>query len=203
MGHCPALPAAQLALALLAARIRTALAQAGAIFRLHPAGIMVPVMMASGGVIAFLVLSSVSVQVHGGPRAPGPPPALGAPAPAVSGGVAGPSPGQVPGTARPGGGRGQVAADRSRPPAPPGPTAPPSGQPGPGTGDRPSPGPTASATAEPAGAAPPERSPGPGPEGRPSQSPATAVFWLSAPLEGDMGDGSCLNPGQLGICPGS
>src|SRR5436190_20730792 len=51
MGYCPRLPAAQLALALLAARIRIAVAQAGAIFRLHPAGIMVPVMMASGGVI--------------------------------------------------------------------------------------------------------------------------------------------------------
>jgi hypothetical protein len=204
MGYCPRLPAAQLALALLAARIRAAVAQAGAIFRLHPAGIMVPVMMASGGVIAFLVLSSVSAQVRSGPWAPGPP-ALGAPAPAVSasaGPVAGPSPGRVPGAAGPGADRGQVTADRSRPPGLPGSTAPPSGQPGPGAGS-PSPGPTASATAEPSGTASPARSPEPGPQDQPSQSPATAAFWLSAPPAGDIGDSPCLNPSQLGICLGS
>ena len=63
MGYCPRLPAAQLALALLLDRIRTTIGQAGAVFRLHPAGSTVPVMVISGGAIAFLVLSTVSIRV--------------------------------------------------------------------------------------------------------------------------------------------
>ena len=63
MGYCPRLPAAQLALALLLDRIRTTVGQAGAVFRLHPAGSTVPVMVISGGAIAFLVLSTVSIRV--------------------------------------------------------------------------------------------------------------------------------------------
>ena len=57
-GLLPRLPDAQLALALLADRIRTTIGQAGAVFRLHPAGSTVPVMVISGGAIAFLVLST-------------------------------------------------------------------------------------------------------------------------------------------------
>ena len=63
MGHCPRLPAAQLAIALLADRIRTAIGRAGAVLRLHPAGSTVPVMVLSGGAIAFLLFSTVSIQV--------------------------------------------------------------------------------------------------------------------------------------------
>ena len=63
MGHCPRLPARQLALALLADRIRTALGRAGAVFRLHPAGSTVPIMVLSGGAIAFLLFSTVSIRV--------------------------------------------------------------------------------------------------------------------------------------------
>jgi hypothetical protein len=83
MGHCPPLPAAQLALAQLADRIRVTAGQVGAVFRLHPAGITVPVMAASGAAIAFLVLSAVSVRPPYDPQVPGQPPAWGAPAPAV------------------------------------------------------------------------------------------------------------------------
>jgi len=68
MGHCPRLPAAQLGLALLADRIRTTIGQAGAVFRLHPAGSTVPVMVISGGAIAFLILSTVSIRVLPDPR---------------------------------------------------------------------------------------------------------------------------------------
>ena len=38
MGHCPGLPAGQLALVLFADRIRTGIGRAGAVLRLHPAG---------------------------------------------------------------------------------------------------------------------------------------------------------------------
>jgi hypothetical protein len=60
MGYCPALPAPQLALARLADRIRTGLGQAGAVFRSHPAGSTVPLMVVSAGAIVFLLLPTVS-----------------------------------------------------------------------------------------------------------------------------------------------
>jgi hypothetical protein len=127
MGHCPPLPAAQLALALLADRVRTTAALLGAVFRLHPAGITVPVMAASGGAIAFLVLSAVSVGPPGpphGPQAPGQPPAWGAPAPAVppsAASVAVPSPTPEPGARQPASDAGQVTThgSPSRPPVAP------------------------------------------------------------------------------------
>ncbi len=70
MGHCPRLPAGQLAFALLMDRIRTGIGRAGAVLRLHPAGSTVPIMVLSGGAIAFLLFSTVSIHVlH--PRAAG------------------------------------------------------------------------------------------------------------------------------------
>jgi hypothetical protein len=63
MGCSPELPVPQLALALLADRIKTATRRTGAVFRLHPAGSTVPVMMVSAGAIAFLALSAVSIRV--------------------------------------------------------------------------------------------------------------------------------------------
>jgi len=71
MGHCPALPAPQLAFARFKDRIRTGLGQVGAIFRCHPAGSTVPLMLVSAGAIAFLLLSAVSVRNLHGPRTPG------------------------------------------------------------------------------------------------------------------------------------
>ena len=63
MGHCPGLPAGRLALALFADRIRTGIGRAGAVLRLHPAGSTLPVMVLSGGAIAFLLFSTVSIRV--------------------------------------------------------------------------------------------------------------------------------------------
>jgi len=71
MGYCPALPAPQLALARFKDRIRTGLGQAGAVFRSHPAGTTVPLVVVSAGAIAFLLLSTVSVRDLHGPRPPG------------------------------------------------------------------------------------------------------------------------------------
>ena len=71
-GYDPKLPAPQLAVALAADRIRTTVGRAGAVFRSHPAGSTVPVMVVSAGAIAFLVLSAVSIRViHTMPRGPG------------------------------------------------------------------------------------------------------------------------------------
>lgn len=63
MGHCPRLPAGQLAFALFTDRIRTGVGRVGAVLRLHPAGSTVPVMVLSGGAIAFLLFSTVSIHV--------------------------------------------------------------------------------------------------------------------------------------------
>jgi hypothetical protein len=79
VGRNPRLPAAQLRLALLADRIRTSLGWAGAVFRSHPAGSTVPVMVISAGAIAFLALSAVSIQVIHTPRTSGQPLAAGLP----------------------------------------------------------------------------------------------------------------------------
>jgi hypothetical protein len=73
-GYGPRLPPAQLALALLADRVRTTLGQTGAVFRSHPAGSTVPVMVVSAGAIAFLALSAVSIRVLHHPRGPARPP---------------------------------------------------------------------------------------------------------------------------------
>ena len=71
-GYDPRLPAPQLAVALVADRIRTTVGRAGAVFRSHPAGSTVPVMVVSAGAIAFLALSAVSIRVtHTAPRVPG------------------------------------------------------------------------------------------------------------------------------------
>jgi len=93
MGNCPALPAPQLALARLADRIRTGLGQAGAVFRSHPAGSTVPLMVVSAGAIAFLLLSTVSIRDLHGPRTPGQL-AAAAPAPMAPASVA-PVPGAL------------------------------------------------------------------------------------------------------------
>ena len=110
MGYCPRLPAAQLALALLVDRIRITIGQAGAVFRLHPAGSTVPVMVISGGAIAFLVLSTVSIRVlHQGTAiqssASGPLPVASAGAIPISGTSQGPAAGL-------GGGPGQGSDSR-------------------------------------------------------------------------------------------
>src|ERR1039457_3448819 len=92
MGYCPRLPAAKLALALFTGRIRTGVGQTGAIFRSHPAGSTVPVMVVPAGAIAFLLLSTVSIRVLHPPRATDQrlPPSFPAPSvPAIAEPVAG------------------------------------------------------------------------------------------------------------------
>jgi hypothetical protein len=99
-GYDPRLPAPQLALALLADRIRTMFGRAGAVFREHPAGSTVPVMVISAGAIAFLALSAVSIRVIHHPRDGSPLSAAGVPGAGPSGSVhAGSRPGESPGPA--------------------------------------------------------------------------------------------------------
>src|SRR5260370_29338410 len=102
MGYCPQLPAVQLAVALLADRIRTSVGHTGAVFRSHPAGSTVPVLVVSAGAIAFLVLSTVSIRVLHDPRAASQSPASGT----ASVGPASLAPASGPPQSRAGGGPG-------------------------------------------------------------------------------------------------
>ena len=209
-GYGPCLPAPQLALALLADRIRTTAGRAGAIFRSHPAGSTVPVMVVSAGAIAFLALSAVVVHRPSGLG----PPSFGA---AVA---AGPSASGYPGPG-PAGSRGPVAAGRNDPGDRTGPAA---GAPGrPGSGSSPGdPAPAASGsgggtagdpgggeTATPGGAAP---TPTPGgdpadPTTAADSSPAASSS-AAAPSAGPTPSatpsasksGRCVMMGPLGIC---
>ena len=122
-GYGPRLPAPQLALALVADRIRTHVGWAGAVFRSHPAGSTVPVMVVSAGAIAFLALSAVSIRVIHPPRASGPPPFAGAAAnlPLNTGTGASSQPGKTdPGSAGQLPGTGSLPATAGPCPAPPG-----------------------------------------------------------------------------------
>jgi len=205
-GYSPRLPAPQLALALLADRIRTAAGRAGAVFRSHPAGSTVPVMVVSAGAIAFLALSAVSIRVINRPSGLGPPSfgATVAAGPAGSG-RAGPGPA---------GSRGPVAAGRNDP----GGQAGPAGAPGrPGSGSppgRPAPAvsgsgggtagdPGGGETAPPGGAAA-TPTPGGDPTDPVSAASSSAAAPSSAPkpsaTPSASKSGQCVKVGPLGIC---
>lgn len=71
MGVGPHLSAGGLLIALVADRFRAAFGQAGAIVRTHPAGSTFPVMVISGAVAGFLILSAMSVRIIHQPEATG------------------------------------------------------------------------------------------------------------------------------------
>ncbi len=217
VGRNPRLPAAQLRLALLADRIRTSLGWAGAVFRSHPAGSTVPVMVISAGAVAFLALSAVSIQVIHTPRAPGQPLAAGLPAasgtipvgggstdPTAGGGVipggAGAASSQVtpgqagPGAAGPGGGQpGQPGATGAAGAARSGSGTGANGGSGVGTtltgNADPTPSPAAGgASTPPATSAAAAAAATPAPAAKPSPTPSTSS------------NAACLHLGPLGVC---
>jgi hypothetical protein len=189
VGAGPELPAAQLAFALLAERIRTAAGRAGAIFRVHPAASALPVLLVSVGVIVFMSLSAVSVQVLPQQAAAGPSPRL-APGPAAP---AGGGPAHRPGRAS------QANLIRSDPPGAPGGSGSHTrhgsgsgqGSGGRGNGNQP----TLTGSASPAptsGAAGGQSSPAPGATPTPTPSPTPSP---PAPR-----GGTCVEVGPLGVC---
>jgi hypothetical protein len=209
-GQGPRLPAAQLALALAADRVRTSVGRAGAVFRLHPAGSTVPVMVVSAGAIAFLALSAVSIQVIHHPRDPGGPSFAGAAVPLapVNAGLRS-SGSPVTGLADPGqaGSLGEQSG-----PAGPGPSGGNNAHDSAGSGTAPAPGGTTAAdpttgsgtTLE--GSAAPTPTPGgaaTGPARAASSAAATAPAasaTTSKPAPAASKSGTCLNLGPLGVC---
>ncbi len=197
MGYCPPLPSAQLALALVADRIRTTVGQLGTLVRSHPAGSTVPVMVISAGAIAFLALSAVSIQVLHLPHNQGRSSAL----PGTNGesarGIPVPSPSAAPPTT---GGSGPIGATvapffSTTPAAPFTPRPRPSTRTGStssqGAGVVPSIGPPT-----PSAGIPTLADPDPNPT--PSQTDTPAMRQPSpTPTPGS----TCLQVGPLGICP--
>jgi len=197
IGAGPELPAAQLAFALLADRIRTVAGRAGAIFRLHPAASALPLMLVSVGVVVFLSLSAVSVQVLPQQAAAGLSPLL-APGPAATAGG-----GHAHRTRR----ATQVNLIRSGPPGgPTGRTRPGSGRSGSGgrrNGNQPTltgsanPAPTSGAAGgqpSPAPVATPTPTPTPTPTRTPTPSPS------ASPRPPGRHGGTCLKARPFRIC---
>ena len=202
MGYCPPLPRAQLALALMADRIRTTVGQLGTLVRSHPAGSTVPVMVISAGAIAFLALSAVSIQVLHLPRIPG-----GSSAMAGTNGESGrriiiPNPSPDPsatGSSHPTGTYAAPSVSTSPPPTLFRPRPRPSSE----TGSSSSPGAVAPTigppTASPPQGIPTRSAPGPIPTTpTPSQTDTPA---MRQPSPQPTPAGSCLDVGPLGVCP--
>jgi hypothetical protein len=165
MGISPRLPAAQLATALLADRVRAAFGQAGAIVRVHPAGSTLPVMAVSVAITSFLVLSALSVHiVRLPPQAAGGRAGIGS---APGGGAGQPLPG--PGGGQPTGpssGRGNSPSGGTAGPTP-------AGAPVTSRGASPSTGPSRGSSAGPG--AGPSSGPSTGPSSGTTQSPSPVV----------------------------
>lgn len=216
-GYDPRLPAPQLAVALAADRIRTTVGRAGAVFRSHPAGSTVPVMVVSAGAIAFLALSAVSIRViHTGPRSPGQA-FSGAAGPAASV-SAGPGPGQSAGPIAAGAGDppGQAGSVTGQPGQPGSGAGQPGGHNGNGTGNGTGPGGT-SQGGDPAASSGGGTTltggavPTPTPAGDPASTAPAASSSAAAPAASGTTSkpsptpsasksGLCVNVGSLGLC---
>ena len=186
MGHGPALPAAGLACAVAADRVRTTVRNGAAAMRVHPGLVIPPVVITVSAALAYLLLASVSVSVTYRPPGAGPgqqsrqesqglqprgvPPDLvvpthGAARGHASGGNPG-GPGRTPGS----------------PPHP--------GQP-------PSPSPSGHGTPSPS----PSPLPAPYPSPSVGPSPTPSVSATPPPPSGRPGGlGGCVTVGTLGIC---
>jgi hypothetical protein len=222
-GYDPRLPTPQLALALAVDRVRTTIGRAGAVFRSHPAGSTVPVMVVSAGAIAFLALSAVSIRVihphassslSGAATGPAASAGPGGPISPAAAGLTGPGP---PGL--PGGLRGQPGSGSSSGALAPsgsghhdkdnGNGANPNNGRGSSTGSDPASGGgttltgTAAPTPTPGGN--PSTATNPAPANTASSAPAasaTASKPSPAPTATKSGQGGalCVNVGPLGVC---
>lgn len=182
VGYGPRMPAAGVAFALGADRVRTTVRNGLSAARLHPAFFVPATIVVLAVAVAYLLLASVSIQLHS-PQA-GPGRQLGVPLPTAPSDVRSGSPGQgsqsanlgVPGR-RPGRRSGGAAGHRGGQPA------------GPTSATHPFP--FASASSAPPRSGPsPAPSPGPSPSQTPSPSPSPSP---TRP-------GLCVEVGPLGVC---
>jgi hypothetical protein len=190
VGYGPRLPAAGVAFAVITDRFRTTIRNGLAAARLHPALAVPAVIVVLSVAVTYLLLASVSIQLHS-PQAARPRRQLGVPLRAApfdvqTGSPAGGSRSAIRVVSgRPPGGRsgGSGAGHRGGP------------QPGPSSGKRPSPSPWASSA--PPGSGP---SPGPSPGLSPSPSPGPSPGPSPSPRPSPSSSGLCVDVGSLGVC---
>jgi len=213
VGIGPQLPAVQLALALLADRLSTALARVGAVVRIHPAGSTLPVLVLSAAALTFLFLSPVSIrlvhqpQAAGGGAAWGAAPAAGGQPRSAASGVATSAPGKRPavgsgmGSPEPASGTSPAPATYPSPGLSPSPVAGPTPSTGPTsgpggttlTGSEATSSPTQQSATQPPAASPAPTTGLPVPSATPAPTPSPAATSKA-------GNQSCLDIGPIGIC---
>jgi hypothetical protein len=213
VGIGPRLPATQLAFALLADRLSTALARVGAVVRIHPAGSTLPVLVLSAAALTFLFLSPVSIrivhqpQAAGGGSAFGAAPAAGDQPSSTAGGRATSAPAKHPAA---GSGMGSPEAGRPGSGASPAPATDPSpaASPGPSpvTGSSPTSGPggtTLTGTAATTSPTPPSATQPPLPSSAPTVGlpvPSATPAPTPSAAATKQASQSCLYVGSLDIC---
>jgi hypothetical protein len=188
MGHGPRLPVAGVLGAVMMDRIRTTIRNGAAAMRGHPAILVPPLVIIVTAAVAYILLVSVTIRMHG-PQASGPSgqgtPIAAAVAPPLS--RPDDDPGSLPRSASP------TASRKSQRPAP-------RRSRGGATGASPSPSPTPSPT----GSKPsPQPSPSPSPT---ATAGGTNLTGSGAPTAGGSNSGPpsvgglCLDIGPLGVC---
>lgn len=199
VGHGPGLPAAGVARALAADRIRTTVRNGLAAMRMHPASFFPPLIIIVTVAAAYLLLVSVSVRFNPG-HASGPNVPVGVDRSSRAARAGG---SDSPGDPSPGG----MSAGRQRSPSP-------TAHPGPAPGRAASPHPTSSRSAGPSPS--PSRSstraPSPGPSGSAPAAPAPGPSSVLPPSpsgspgpgpgSGSGGGDVCVKVGPLGMCIG-
>jgi hypothetical protein len=186
MGHCPGLPSAGVAGAVMADGVRTTLRNVGGAIRIHPGLFFPPIVIISFAAVAYILLVSVTARVGppqaGGPGSGNPVPQAVAPPPGNPAAAPAPHP-TASARARSGQPRPSSPARGHHPAAPS-----PSGSPRPSAT---APGPTSEPSPSPTPVQPsPSSSPEPGPD------PGGAVVTTS----GSGGSQLCLDVGPLGAC---
>jgi hypothetical protein len=176
MGHGPRLPAASMALAVGADRLRTTVTNGAAAMRGHPVLLLPPLILLVSGAIVFVLMSFVTLTVHEHDRAQNPAPSL-----------------TIPGTSPSKHGRSSRAHDQSA-------IGPSSPAPGPGGRGGPRPAPTATASPGPSGTPSPIPTlSAPAPSASPT-SPISSPSPDPTPSPSASDAGTCLKLGPLGLC---
>jgi hypothetical protein len=175
MGHGPRLPAASMAMAVGADRLRTTVTNGAAAMRGHPVLLLPPLILLVSGAIVFVLMSFVTLTVHEHDRAQSPASSVTIPDSSAS---------------KHGGGS-RPARDQSAV----GPSSP-----APGTSDRGRPEPTATAAPAPSGSTSPIPTlSAPVPSVSPT-SPTSSPSPDPTPSPSASDAGTCLKLGPLGLC---
>ena len=191
VGYGPRVPAAGVAFALGADRVRSTVRNGLSAARLHPAFFVPATTLVLSVAVTYLLLASVSIRLHA-PQA-GPGRQLGVPLPTAPSDVRSGSPARARQSANPGapgrgpGQRSGGAGQGGTPPA--------------GPASAPHPSPFTSASSAPPGSGPaPTPAPGPSPSQASSPAPSSSPAPTPTPSPLSTRPGLCVEVGPLGVC---